>query len=189
MSPADHAGAPSESPRSTAPHLPPGLFDRVRWALDLDAIIAHARVALAGLSYVLLVEVAPLAFFGHRYLAPHLHGLLFADLSRRKKDKIKKCFAGGLGGAPPLVLKRVHDLAGACSYCVKPPDYMDVCYAYRDGAHGHGGRELWLTEHFLLWQHLHPYTYPAFTFAGGAGARVLRSALREAGAEAGPPSR
>ena len=30
MSPADHAGAPSESPRSTAPHLPPGLFDRVR---------------------------------------------------------------------------------------------------------------------------------------------------------------
>ena len=87
------------------------------------------------------------------------------------------------------MLKPVYDLAGACSYCAKPPTHMDVCYARRDGTRLHPGDRLWLTEHFLLWQHLHPFTYPAFTFAGGIGARVLRSALLEAGAASGPPSR
>lgn len=90
-------------------------------------------------------------------------------------------------GTPPFLPKRVYDLAGACSYCAKPPTHMDVCFARADGTRRHRGRRLWLPEHFHLWQHLHPYTYPDLTFAGGAGTRVLRLALREA--TAGQPSR
>jgi hypothetical protein len=163
-------------------HLPWG-----EWRLDPEGIIAHARAALAGLDYLLLLELAPLLYFGRRYLAPHLQGFLFADLPRRRRQRLASHFAGGLGGARPLVLKRVHDLTGACRYNVKPPDHMEVCFANTRGVLVHRGRRLWLTEHFHLWQHLHPYTYPDFTFAAGLGTRVLRSALREAAA--GPLSR
>ena len=165
----------------------PWHFGWGRWELDLPAIVAHARAALDGRSYLLLVEVAPLLYFGHRYLAPHLQGFLFEDLPRRHRQRLAGHFAGGLGGAPAFLTKRVHDFAGASSYNVKPPAHMETCFTRSDGARRHRGRALWLTEHYFLWQHLHRHTYPDLTFAGGAGTRVLRSALREAGA--GPACR
>lgn len=151
------------------------------WKLDLLGIIEKAKEALDGLSYLVLVEIALLTYFGRRYVAPHLQGFLFEDLPRRREERLGACFEGGLGGAHPLVLKRVWDLDGASSYSVKPPDHMETCFARDDGRRVHRGRKLWLTEHYHLWRHLHGHTYPEFTFAGGAGLDVLYSALDACG--------
>lgn len=152
-----------------------------RWEFDLPGIIGQVEEALDGLSHVSLVEFALLTYSGHRYVAPHVHGLLFGDLPRHRKERLAACFDGGLGGATPLVLKRVYDLAGASCYIVKPPDHMDTYFASAGGQRIHRGRKLWLTEHYFLWRHLRSYAFPDLTFAGGAGGRVLRDARRACG--------
>ena len=67
------------------------------------------------------------------YLAPHLQGFLFMDLTRRRRERVNSRFAGGLAGATPLKAPWVHDLAGASRYNVKPPDHMEVCFARSEG--------------------------------------------------------
>jgi hypothetical protein len=151
-----------------------------RWELDLPAILTQARTALASVPHLLLLEFAPLVYYGHRQVAPHLQGFVFADLSRRHRRRLASHFAGGLGGARALMLKRVHDFAGACSYSVKLPDHVETCFAGSGGRRVHRGRALWLSERYFLWRHLSHHTYPDFTLAGGAGTRVLRLALRDA---------
>lgn len=173
-----HAGPPFMLTVLHQPwHFPLDTVGGGGWHMDLPGIIGQAREALDGLSYLLLVEIAPLTYFIRRYVAPHLQGFLFEDLPRRRRERLATC----LGGAKPLVLKQVHDFAGASSYNVKPPDHMETCFARADGALVHRGRKLWLTEHYFLWRHLRSYAYPDLTFAGGAGLDVLRSARRACG--------
>jgi hypothetical protein len=119
-----------------------------RWALDIDKVKKQAQKALRGTSYLFLIEIGPLEYFGHRYVAPHLQGFVFQDLSRRKKERISSHFAGGLGGAPALVTKRVYDFDGASRYNVKPPTHVDVCYRLSNGERRHPGRDLSLSELF-----------------------------------------
>lgn len=153
-----------------------------RWALDLKGIVAQARRALRGVSYLLLVETALLDYLGYRQVAPHLQGFIFEPLSRRRRQAIAEHFAGGVARAPALWAEPVWDFVGASRYSVKPPTYVARCYRGRDGRLVHRGRDLRLTEHFYLWRHLHPLTYLDLTFAGGLGRGVLRDALRLASA-------
>lgn len=148
------------------------------WRLDLPGIVAHAREAFAGLDYLLLVELALLTCYGHRYVAPHLHGLVFGELGRRRRERLAACFAGGLLGTKPLVAKKADRLAGALRYCVKPATHAETVFRRRDGRLVSPGRDLWLTERHFFWRHTRGLAWPDLTLAGGAGVRVLALAVR-----------
>jgi hypothetical protein len=152
-----------------------------RWAFYLEEIIGQAELALDGLSYLLLIEIAPFTHVGRKLVAPHLQGFIFGNLSRRQKELISSRFAGGLGDASPFRAQTVYDFVGASRYNVKPPDRMRICFASHDGKHRRRRREMSLTGHYFLWQHLRRYLYPQLTFAGGRGKRVLELAKRSAG--------
>jgi hypothetical protein len=128
--------------------------------------------------YLLLLEIEIHVHLARRFVAPHLHGLVFGGLPRRRRERIASCFAGGVAGASPLVVERVWGLAGACRYPLKPPLTADTYYRSGKGQLFHPARELSLPEHFFLWRHLHPLTLPELAIAGGKGVRVLQAALR-----------
>ena len=143
-------------------HFPVG-----RWDLDLDAIVSQVRAAFAGLDYLLLVEVELHVHLARRFVAPHLHGLLFGGLSQRRHDRVAACFAGGVAGAWPLVVTEAWGLAGACRYPLKPPLTADTYYRSAKGRLFHPFRELSKPEHLFLWRHLHGGFYAKCDGCGG----------------------
>src|SRR4051794_37387101 len=102
---------------------------------------------------------------------------VFGELPRRR-DRLDSCFAGGVAGASPLVVREVWGLAGACRYPLKPQLAADTYYRSGKGQLFHPARGLSLPEHFFLWRHLHGLTLPDLVIAGGKGLRVLQAALR-----------
>ncbi|MFL5335873.1 MAG: hypothetical protein ACJ8H8_22505 [Geminicoccaceae bacterium] len=154
-------------------HFPVG-----KWELDLPAIARQVRRAFAGLDYLLLLEVEIHVHLARRFVAPHPHGLLFVDLSRRQYERVRSCFAGGVAGTRPLVVKPAWGPAGVFRYALKPQLKATTYYRSRTDQLFHPARDLTLPEHFFLWRHLHGLALPELVIAGGKGRRVLGAALR-----------
>lgn len=146
------------------------------WHFDLEEITSQVKQAFDGHDYLFSVEFAPIIYNGHSIIAPHLQGLLW-PMNRYQADHVSSHFSGGLGGAPALMRLPVHDLPGAMRYNVK---VIDRGYTYgvtRLGKPIRRRRQLYLTEVYHLWRHLHHFTYPEMTIAGGLGEEVVQGAL------------
>jgi hypothetical protein len=151
------------------------------WGFAPEAMALQAELAFGRVPYLLQIEFAPLTYSGEKLVAPHLQGFVLEDLSRRRKDKIKRFFSGGLAGADPLHVQPVWDFAGACRYNVKSPDRMWTCTTDSESRRWRKSRPMSGPQHYYLWRHLHRYAYPQLTLAGGVGKRVLELAMNAAG--------
>jgi hypothetical protein len=151
------------------------------WRFLPEVMALQAEQAFGTTPYLLLIEIAALTYAGQKLVAPHLQGFVFEGLSRRRRDKIKRHFSGGLAGADPLHVLQVYDFEGACLYNVKPPDRMWACNTDREGGRWRQARRMSGPQHYYLWRNLRWHTYPQLTLAGGVGKRVLELAMDTAG--------
>ena len=166
-------------------------FGEKHWDFNPGKIEYQVRRALKGLNYLVLIEFEifrndqylgpplPGSVASHsshgRVIAPHIQGIIWGKRPNRKQ---RAEFAGGLFGAPAIKIVHVHDFTGALQYMVKPPQGRSV--SNREASHvlRWPWHDISLTLHHLLLTHLHAFSYPDLTFAGGEGRAILAHAKR-----------
>lgn len=149
------------------------------WNIDLNRIKRDVRNRLRDVNYVLFIEFA---FFRNvsdptersRVVAPHVEGLVWGPGCRSRINQIRHRFSGGLFGADPIHLKKVHHLAGAVRYAIKPPYKGYSVFRRTDGTYGHRTSDLTLARMFRVFEYFKEFEYSDFAFAGGEGVEVLR---------------